>query len=467
MEWRTPLVLLAMMALGWPAPAGAQVTGTATYLTRMALPSGAVFEASVEDVSRADAPAETIGSVKIPDPGNPPIKFSIAVDPARINQSHVYAVRASVRLNDKVMLRTDSFYPVLTRGHGPVVELTLLGVPATGPAPRPSPAALGQLPASFTGDLPCADCEGIRHRLNLFPDRSFFLSLSYLGKGDGATSDDIGTWMLSSNQTVLVLKGGREAPMLFRIVDSNTLRKLDLEGRDIQSALNYAISRTDTFQRVEPRLAMRGLFRYLADAGSFTECSTGQRWPVAQEAENATLEREYGKVRGTPGGPVMMAIEGRAAMRPRMEGDGSQPVLVVEKLIGTFPGETCAARPVTMPLEGTWWALTRLGDAAVTAKDPRREPGLTFDATARRVSGSGGCNRLTGPYVRSGPDGIALGQIAGTMMACVDGMETESAFLKALPRVRTWNILGGILEFYDEGKTLVARFQAKPAPPGK
>jgi copper homeostasis protein (lipoprotein) len=325
------------------------------------------------------------------------------------------------------------------------------------------PAALRDLPASFAGDLPCADCEGIRYRLNLFPDGAFYLGMTYLGKGDGASADDIGTWMLSSNRTVLVLKGGREAAVLFRIAGAKTLRKLDLEGRDIDSALNHAITRTATLERLEPRLTMRGMFSYMADAGFFTECSTGQRWPVAQEAGNATLEREYMKVRKDPGGPVMVSLEGRVAMRPRMEGAGLQPTLVPERFIGAFPGESCGPRPVTARFETAFWRLTRLGEDPVLSKDPAREPGLSFDAAARRVSGSGGCNRITGSYTRTGTDGLTFGRMAGTMMACADGMEVEAAFLKALARVKSYNILGSILELYDEAGTLVARFEARAA----
>jgi len=231
-------------------------------------------------------------------------------------------------------------------------------------AARPAPAAgqargaasvLEALPASFAGDLPCADCDGIRYRLNLFPDGAFYLGMTYLGKGDGAAFDDIGTWTLSSNQQVLVLKGGREASTLFRIVDATTLRKLDLEGRDIDSTLNYAITRAATFERLEPRLTLRGMFRYMADAGLFTECSTGQRWPVAQEADNATLEREYLKVRTEPGGPVLVRVDGRVAMRPKMEGEGLQPTLVPERFIGAFPGETCGPRPAPARPPSCFW----------------------------------------------------------------------------------------------------------------
>ena len=352
-----------------------------------------------------------------------------------------------------------------------VVALVGLAVPGETRAPAvmgtlaadqpPLPAAVSQLPASFTGDLPCADCEGIRYRLNLFPDGAFYLGMTYLGKGAGASSDDIGTWMLSSNQRVLVLKGGREAPTLFRIVDATTFRKLDLEGRDIESALPYAITRTAAFERLEPKLPMRGMFRYMADAGIFTECSTGQRWPVAQEADNATLEREYSKVRKDPGGPVLVGVEGRIAMRPKMEGPGLEPSLVPERFVGAFPGEACGPRPAPAALDGASWKLTRLDDVAVVPTTQPREVFLTFDLNAMRVSGSGGCNRITGSFTRAAIDGITVGLMAGTRMACADGMEVEAAFLTALSQIRTYNILGTILEMYDAAGTLLARFEAR------
>jgi copper homeostasis protein (lipoprotein) len=364
--------------------------------------------------------------------------------------------------------------PLMTLAAVAMLSLAAPGmaqVPASTRAPAavppPLPAALRQLPASFGGDLPCADCDGVRYRLNLFPDGAFYLGMVHLGKSGGESLDDIGRWMVSSNQKVLVLKGGREAAALFRIVDATTLRKLDLEGRDIQSTLDYAVTRTAGFERLEPKLVMRGMYRYMADAGIFTECSTGQRWPVAQEGDNARLEREYGTVRKEPGGPVLVSVEGRIAMRPKMEGPGLQPALVPVRFIGAFPERTCGPRAVPATLETTAWKLTRLGDAAVASKDSRREAGIAFDAAAKRVSGFGGCNGFTGGYARSGVEGITFGPAAGTMMACPDGMETEDAFLKALSRVKTYNVLGTILEMYDEAGALLARFEARAEAPAK
>ena len=342
------------------------------------------------------------------------------------------------------------------------------------PAPRLAaaqaaalPAALRQLPASFSGVLPCADCEGIRYRLNLFPDGAFHLLTTYLGRAGAAPRADLGTWLVSSNQRVLVLKGGGEAPVFFRLVDGTTLRKLDLEGRDITSSLNYALVRAAAFEPVDARLTVRGVFSYMADAGLFTECLTGQRWPVAHEGDNAALEREYAKVRAAPGDPVLVSLEARLATRPAMEGAGRQPTLVPERVIGAFAGGRCDSRPVTAPLASTRWALTRLGAEPVTPRDPARAPALVFDDASGRVAGSGGCNRITGKYARAGIDGLSLGPMAGTMMACPDGMDTERAFLTALNRVTSFNILASILELYDDAGSLVARFEARPAEPAK
>jgi uncharacterized lipoprotein NlpE involved in copper resistance len=174
----------------------------------------------------------------------------------------------------------------LTRAHGNDIQIMLHRVAASTSASKSTQTgALATLPASFIGELPCADCPGIRYHINLFPDRVFFLQTTHIGRSDDAVYDDIGTWVVSSDRTMLVFKGGREASAMFRIRDENTLRMLNVEGRDIESPLNYDLQRTKNFEPLEPRLAMRGMYRYFADAGLFTECLTRRRWPVAQEKE--------------------------------------------------------------------------------------------------------------------------------------------------------------------------------------
>jgi len=92
MNVRIAWLALAFISFPLDASQTEQVKGTATYLQRMALPPNAVFNVHVEDVSRADASAETIGSVRIIGPGNPPIAFAIDIDPQRVDERHRYSV---------------------------------------------------------------------------------------------------------------------------------------------------------------------------------------------------------------------------------------------------------------------------------------------------------------------------------------------------------------------------------------
>jgi len=114
-------------------------------------------------------------------------------------------------------------------------------------------AALSNLPASFTGTLPCADCPGIRYQLNLMPDRTFASCMTYEERN--ASFSDHGHWRLSNDGKMLVLEGSHpEKPDRYAVRNSKTLRKLDSEGHEIESKLNYDLTRAAKF---EPMAACR------------------------------------------------------------------------------------------------------------------------------------------------------------------------------------------------------------------
>ena len=112
------------------------------------LPPNAVFEAQLEDVSRMDAPAEVIARTALKSPGNPPFTFEIPYDPARIQSSHSYSVRARILAGGKVLFTTDTSYPVLTRAQTDTVSL-LLRRAASSP-PKPPQASSGGRPLEKT-----------------------------------------------------------------------------------------------------------------------------------------------------------------------------------------------------------------------------------------------------------------------------------------------------------------------------
>ncbi len=353
---------------------------------------------------------------------------------------------------------------MLSRHSAALVSAMLMGsldcAHAAPPAPLAPPApGLPPLPASFAGVLPCADCEGIRYELDLRPGEVYFLRLTYLGKGEAAVFDDVGQWSLMDTEPVLVLRGGGEAPGFFSISSPERLRKRDIEGHEIVSSLPYELERTEPYAPLVPRLRLRGMYAYLADAAWFEECLTGLRLPVAMEADNAALERAYGALQREPGQPVLAIVEGTIEPRPRRDGEGKVESLVPLRFERFWPGETCGARGVTSGLVGTRWVLVRLGEQPVVVTDGSREPHLVLTQDGR-VQGSGGCNRLLGGYLLEGAS-LELTQLAATRMFCPEGMETEAAFTAALTAARTWKILGSHLELYGEDGALVARLEAR------
>ncbi len=101
-----------------PAAGSTVLSGTVTYLPRIALPPNAVVHVRIEDVSRADAPAITLAEQTIPTEGRQvPSPFALEYDPSRIEGGHRYAVRAEIRgPGEGLLWTTDTMHPVLTLG---------------------------------------------------------------------------------------------------------------------------------------------------------------------------------------------------------------------------------------------------------------------------------------------------------------------------------------------------------------
>ena len=193
-------------------------------------------------------------------------------------------------------------------------------------------------PSTFSGTIPCADCEGIRQTLDLTPDGAFISRLEYIGRDRRSVS--VGRWQVNGGR--LVLSGGREATQYFRIADADTLRKLDGDGREIEATMPYEIRREPVYRLIGDPLRLTALFRAAADAGRAVLCLTGQDVSIAPEGESGALLAEYAKARTAPGSPVLVTFVGRFVERPRADGAGTELGMVVDRFDQASPGETCS-----------------------------------------------------------------------------------------------------------------------------
>lgn len=113
-----------------------------TVQGEIVFPTGDLPEATadvivqVEDISRADAPAQVVGEQRLArvrlEPGGR-LTFSIDVPADQVDEKHLYSVRVhadvagsgEVRRGDLISTKT---HPVLTRGHGDRTNVHLVTV---------------------------------------------------------------------------------------------------------------------------------------------------------------------------------------------------------------------------------------------------------------------------------------------------------------------------------------------------
>ncbi|SDI48876.1 YbaY family lipoprotein [Aliiruegeria lutimaris] len=122
---RRLFLALAALLMSPALASGETITGTVSYLQRMMLPPDAIVEIVLQDVSLADAPAKTLVTYRIEAPGAPPYGFAIHYAPEQVDERMSYGLRASVKQGEKLLMTTDTAYPVLTRGAGTEVEMIL------------------------------------------------------------------------------------------------------------------------------------------------------------------------------------------------------------------------------------------------------------------------------------------------------------------------------------------------------
>jgi heat shock protein HslJ len=142
-------------------------------------------------------------------------------------------------------------------------------------------------------------------------------------------------------------------------------------------------------------------------------------------------------------------------------------VLLLALVAGGSAG--CAAPPSDAPtapspsgraaLLGTTWAAIEIDGRAVDASETQRRPNIVLSGD-NRVSGSTGCNRVSGTFTQQGK-GLRFGMLAMTRVACVpDRSVTENAFVAAMEATASQAIENEILELRDANGTVRMRLRA-------
>jgi len=135
-------------------------------------------------------------------------------------------------------------------------------------------------------------------------------------------------------------------------------------------------------------------------------------------------------------------------------------------LAGTLMAGCGSGISLDEPIEGPVWQLEQLGSELIEpSSDPRRNPQIQFDRSSGRVTGSGGCNRVSGTYERSGST-LRMRQLGATRMACPSEAVNinETQFFAALQATASYRLQGGArLSLLDAGGRTVATLSSGSA----
>ena len=115
-----------------PATDFVTVSGSATYLQRIALPPEAVLTVRIEDISSAGNNAQVLAETREPfGQRQTPLAYSLQVPSSAIDPKQSYSVRATITVGSELRFTTTRLYPALTQGAPNLVNVVLSDASAT------------------------------------------------------------------------------------------------------------------------------------------------------------------------------------------------------------------------------------------------------------------------------------------------------------------------------------------------
>ncbi len=278
-----------------------------------------------------------------------------------------------------------------------------------------------------------------------------------IGKS-GKANITTGKWEFCDSLKTITLKSLDQSRKRFLITSDTTIEMLDINGKELESDLNYIITKKDSYEQITDSFPMKGMFRYMADAPIFVDCSSQKKYPVAMEKDYVLLEQEYLSKIEEAGEPMLATLSGRLILRPQMDGNEKTLTLVVEKFDKVWPKLDCKNSLSTSLLKNTYWKLIDINGKPVKVPSSVRELHFILRADGKSLKGFGGCNNFMGKYEIK-ENRIKFGPIAGTRKLCKKTMDLENSFLKVFSEVNNYKIFGKVLELYHDEKVL-AKFES-------
>lgn len=308
--------------------------------------------------------------------------------------------------------------------------------------------------SSYTGVIPCADCEGIAYKLSLKEDNHFETTSVYIGKSNRPFTER-GAWSMQGD-SLLVLNKGEENPRKFKI-KNDQLIMLDRQGNEVSGSLAkmYVLTEADsatTDNRWEER-RKQGI--------DFRAAGNEPFWGLDIDFDKMmTFKTLNGDSISTPIPEMTQDTASKARIWNAKVESGSlkvelYPIGCVDDMSGevfsyyaniSYNGQEysgCGNYINATYKLNDFWQLYTLNQAEIDTQNMARKiPALQFDVAQNKVYGNTGCNQLSGNVAIEGSS-LSFSKTITTKMACPGDL--ESRFLKAFENVSAYDISGAEL----------------------
>jgi copper homeostasis protein (lipoprotein) len=452
---RSLLALIGAFVTSLSAAGADEITGQATLPKDAAAPADGVFFATLSDTSLADAPAKVLGRFEGVPAGAPPYEFVIPYDSADSIGGQSFTVSAALHSAEgRLLFTSNTANPVIANGET-TVDVSMITVAAGGDTAEKPVNAVGlRLPATFSGTLPCADCEGIEYALNLWPNGGFHMTKTWLGATDDLTKVNVGTWHADPSREAVVLYSGDDAPVRFEVVGIDTLRLLARDGSRIESELNYNLTSEGGIRDLDlTDIFFGGVMTLVDDVPFLEECFSGRAFPIARGGQFEAL-KEARDENGTD--RLFVQIEAEIAMNPEFANRFGRSISVV-RFVRARPELTCERQRATSALFNTYWRVDTLRGDAQEIPNGGREPHIVMTAgDPARYRATYGCNLLVGT-VRAKQETLSFEQGLTTLKVCPPPFEElERDLASVMSETRTFRKNGDTLLLMDEDDSILS-----------
>ncbi len=124
------LALLSLPGLATAQGSAGAVSGTLAIRERVALPNNSVVTVQIAQLSSGSV-SQVVAEQRFTTNGaQPPFRYTISYDPARIDQNAQYTIQANISVDGQVRFTTASIYRVITGG-APITNVNIVLVSST------------------------------------------------------------------------------------------------------------------------------------------------------------------------------------------------------------------------------------------------------------------------------------------------------------------------------------------------